>query len=96
MFYVPLPEEAGAKQMQTAKDNRAAIRIDSTKEPTDAQKATAEKERVALANLQRMPAPAKAPEMASSTAIELNEFIGMSTTGLRNKPNAGADVMFLR
>ena len=93
MFTVPLTDAEGVRQMQTAAANRTVDRIDSTAEPSAQKLAAREKERVALAKLQRRPPPEKSNTLAASTAIEVNEFIGISTTGLRQKHGGGDDVL---
>jgi small-conductance mechanosensitive channel len=95
MFTVPLTDAEGAQKMQDAAEARRTVRIDSGAEPTPEQLAAREKERVALATLQRRTAPEKTSAMSASTAVEVNEFIGISATGLRHKHNAGGEV-FLR
>jgi len=97
MFTVPLTDTQGAQQMGAAAAARTAVRIDSSAEPTPQQLATREKERVALAKLQRRPPPEKKPALSASTAVEVNEFIGMSVTGSRNRrSDGGGDDVLLR
>ncbi|KAI6467622.1 hypothetical protein MCOR17_004386 [Pyricularia oryzae] len=54
-----------------------------------AERATAaEAERVALATLQRVPTPEKEKVLGVSSAVQVNDYIGRSATGMRIKPGS--------
>src|SRR3569833_596780 len=66
--------------------------------PSPAVLAAREAESIAQAKLSKVPAVDVAPGsgLAASTAVQVNEFIGISTTGLRQKTNGGSEAVYFR
>lgn len=77
--------EREAATTTTTGADPSAVREDRERRDRDKEERAkaVEAERVALATLQRVPAIEKETTVAASSAIEINEFIGVSTTGTR-------------
>ncbi|KLU90300.1 hypothetical protein MAPG_09264, partial [Magnaporthiopsis poae ATCC 64411] len=78
---MPSDDEEDAEK----REREAATREDRERRDKDKEERAkaVEAERVALAMLQRVPPVEKETTVAASSAIEINEFIGVSTTGTR-------------
>ncbi|TLS31338.1 hypothetical protein PpBr36_02569 [Pyricularia pennisetigena] len=81
-------DEAGQRDAEGA-DTESVLRDRERRDKAKAERATAaEAERVALATLQRVPTPEKDKVLGVSSAVQVNDYIGRSATGMRIKPGS--------